>query len=271
MNYEIHQYDHSSEIVKADINEFWFCHVEKGSATILFEEKKYKLPTDTVFIVQEGARFKMLSSSRDMKMECFVFYDSVMNIVYPLLGAEADFGELDMTFWDDQRLGKPYGYILSREYELLRFVIELPDLIARNKMIIASLTHLLLVVYNAMGTPKKPFQSDNSKRSRQLLNRFYELITTNTHIGHRDNRFYAEKLCISERYLFKVCKKETGKTPKELIHQILISQIKNSLLITEMTLQQLADRYHFPDQSAFGQFFKRQEGISPSEFRRKYK
>lgn len=271
MNYEIHQYDHFSEIVKADIYEFWFCRVKEGRLTILFEDKKYKLPTNTVFIVQEGARFKMLSSSRDMKMECFVFYETMMNIVYPLLGAEADFGELDMMFIDDQRLSKPYGYILSREFELLHFVIELPDLIARNKMIIASLTHLLLVIYNALCIPEKPLQNNNSKRSRQLLNRFYELFTSNTLMGHRDNRFYAEKLCISERYLFKVCKQETGKTPKEIIHQILISQIKNSLLFTDMTIQQLADRYHFPDQSAFGQFFKRQEGISPSEFRKKYK
>jgi AraC-like DNA-binding protein len=90
-------------------------------------------------------------------------------------------------------------------------------------------------------------------------------------MGQRDVSFYAKKLCISERYLSKLCKAETGKTPKILINQSLIGEIKNALLTTEMSHQQIADRFGFPDQSAFGQFFKRQEGISPSEFRKKYK
>ncbi|MBO7572495.1 MAG: AraC family transcriptional regulator [Bacteroidales bacterium] len=67
------------------------------------------------------------------------------------------------------------------------------------------------------------------------------------------------------------CKAETGQTPKDLINQSLIGEIKNALLTSEMTHQQISDRFGFPDQSAFGQFFKRQEGISPSEFRQKYK
>ncbi|MBR3947358.1 MAG: AraC family transcriptional regulator, partial [Bacteroidales bacterium] len=66
-------------------------------------------------------------------------------------------------------------------------------------------------------------------------------------------------------------KKETGKTPKDFINETIIGEIKNALLTTEMSHQQIADRFGFPDQSAFGQFFKRQEGISPSEFRKMYK
>ena len=89
--------------------------------------------------------------------------------------------------------------------------------------------------------------------------------------GERSINFYAAKLCISERYLFAVCKKETGQSPKEIINSFLIGTIKNVLLTTDLTLQQIADRLCFPDQSSFGQYFKRHEGISPSEFRQKYK
>lgn len=271
MNYEIQQYGHSNVIIKTNLNEFWLCRVLKGKAEVLFEQKEYKVLTDMVFVVQEGAQFKVISSSNDMKMEVLVIDEPLMNVVYSLLGAEADFGTLNLAFWSDKTLDEPFCRMLSADYESLRIAIEQSNLVARNKMITALLVHLLLTLYNASGNPDKPLQSDNSKRSRQLLNHFFELVGENILSGQRNIPFYAEKLCVSERYLFKVCKKETGKTPKDLINEFLIGQIKNTLLTTEMTHQQIADQFGFPDQSAFGQFFKRQEGMSPSEFRQKYR
>ena len=271
MNYIVQQYDRAKAIVKTELSKFWLCHVQHGTITVSFEQEKHKLLADTVFVVPEGAQFKVVSSSRNMRMEVLVFDEPLMNVVYALLGAEADFGSLEMAFWSDKTIDEPFNRMLAADYGLLRVAVEQPNLVARNKMITALLVHLLLTLYNASDRPKNTTQSDNSKRSRQLLNHFFELVGENILSGQRTITFYAEKLCVSERYLFKVCKKETGKTPKELINEFLIGQIKNALLTTEMTHQQIADQFNFPDQSAFGQFFKRQEGMSPSEWRQRYR
>lgn len=271
MNYILHQYDHATAIVKNDLSEFWLCQIQKGTITVSFEQEKHKMLANTVFVVPEGAQFNVVSSSRDMQMEVLVFDEPLMNVVYALLGAEADFGSLEMTFWSDKTIDEPFSRMLVADYDLLRVAVEQPDLVARNKMITASLVHILLTLYNASDRPENTMRSDNSKRSRQLLNHFFELVGENILSGQRNIPFYAERLCVSERYLFKVCKKETGKTPKDLINEFLIGQIKNVLLTTEMTHQQIADQFGFPDQSAFGQFFKRQEGMSPSEYRQRYK
>ena len=271
MNYIVQQYDHATAIVKTELSEFWLCHVQHGTITVSFEQEKHKLLADTVFVVPEGIQFKVVSSSRNMRMEVLVFDEPLMNVVYALLGAEADFGSLEMAFWSDKTIDEPFNRMLAADYDLLRVAVEQPKLVARNKMITALLVHLLLTLYNASDRPENTTQKDNSKRSRQLLNHFFELVGENILSGQRNLPFYAEKLCVSERYLFKVCKKETGKTPKDLINEFLIGQIKNALLTTEMTHQQIADQFGFPDQSAFGQFFKRQEGMSPSEFRQRYR
>lgn len=271
MNYIVQQYDHATAIVKTELSKFWLCHVQHGTITVSFEHEKHKMLADTVFVVPEGAQFNVVSSSRDMRMEVLVFDEPLMNVVYALLGAEADFGLLEMTLWSDKTIKEPFNRMLVADYDLLRVAVELPDLVACNKMITALLVHLLLTLYNASDRPENTTQSDNSKRSRQLLNHFFELVGENILSGQRNIPFYADKLCVSERYLFKVCKKETGKTPKDFINEFLIGQIKNALLTTELTHQQIADQFGFPDQSAFGQFFKRQEGMSPSEFRQKYR
>lgn len=270
-NYKILRYNHSSEIIKDNINEFWLCRMQNGSARVLFENEKHKVANDTVFAVQEGASFRVASSSRNMQLEVLVFNEQLMNVVYSLLGAEADFGSLETIFWANKELDEPFGKIMSMDYESLLTIIQQQPLVARHKMVVASLVHLLLALYNAADDATKPQQYDNSKRPRMLLNHFFELVSENIMMGHKSVSFYAKKLCISERYLSKLCKDETGQTPKDLINQSLIGEIKNALLTSELTHQQIADRFGFPDQSAFGQFFKRQEGISPSEYRRKYK
>ncbi|NCA80102.1 MAG: AraC family transcriptional regulator [Sphingobacteriia bacterium] len=58
-------------------------------------------------------------------------------------------------------------------------------------------------------------------------------------------------------------------TPKQLLDDVVISLIKQSLLATTLNNQQIADKFGFSDQSAFGQYFKRCTKLSPSEFRKR--
>ena len=271
LNYTFHKYVHDAGIVKSDLNGFWLCRLIQGNIRILFEQSEYEIKKGAVFVLQEGVRFKWLSNSPDMELEVLSFHVQLMNIVYSLLGAEADFGSLKVDFWCNHRMKKPFSRLLTLDYESLRTAVQHPALTARNKMVTAGLVHLLLILYNAADSNTDVSHYDNGKRSRLILCHYYELLGEYVTSGMRNIPFYADKLCISARYLSRICKAETGRTPKEILHQFLIGEIKNALLTSEQSNQQIADRFGFPDQSSFGQFFKRQESMSPSEFRKRYR
>ena len=273
MKYEVRHYQSADvdALVKNNINETWLCRVVRGGATLLFDLKQQRVTSKTVFIVPEGVHFKALSATIHFEMELLLFDESLMNVVYALLGAEADFGSLEQAFWSNRTLRDPFGRLMEMDYEALSIAIQEPSLSVHHKMITSSLTHLLLTIYNSSNLHNQTLkQSNNHSRPRLILNRFYELVGSGVLTGERNIRFYAKKLCVTERYLYKICKKETDQSPKEIIDSFLVSTIKNALLITEMTLQQIADQYRFPDPSAFSQYFKRHEGLTPSDFRQKY-
>lgn len=81
----------------------------------------------------------------------------------------------------------------------------------------------------------------------------------------------AKELFISQRYLSDTLKKETGKTTIDHLHLYLIEEAKNILLQPNKTVSQVAYELGFEYPAYFSRVFKKKEGVSPSEFREKYK
>ena len=82
-----------------------------------------------------------------------------------------------------------------------------------------------------------------------------------------DVSFYADKLCITPRYLSQTTDKAVGKSPKQIIADYLMSEAKSYLDTTRLTVQEIADKLGFSSQALFCKFFRNQEKTSPSEYR----
>jgi len=81
----------------------------------------------------------------------------------------------------------------------------------------------------------------------------------------------ANKLSVSQRYLSDTLKKETGKTTTEHLHLHLIDKAKNILLQPNKSISEVAYELGFEYPPYFSKLFKKKEGISPTEYREKYK
>lgn len=109
-------------------------------------------------------------------------------------------------------------------------------------------------------------KEDQLHRPIDLYNQFVSLVTNHYTEAH-DVAFYADKLCISTRYLSKVTEKTVSKSPKQIISDYLTNEAKNYLKTTRLTIQEIAFRLGFSSQTMFCKFFKAQEGRTPSEVR----
>lgn len=103
--------------------------------------------------------------------------------------------------------------------------------------------------------------------SRRLFNGFCKLVTENCYARH-EVKFYADKLCITPYYLSKITARITGTTPKQLIDWQIVAEIKHLLTTTDMTVTEIADRFHFDSTSYLGRYFRRHTGMTPTEFRK---
>ena len=113
--------------------------------------------------------------------------------------------------------------------------------------------------------------------SNDLLERFNQQLGDYFHSGQlQENGIpsiekIADKLMVSQRYLSDTLKKETGKTTTEHLHLYLIDEAKNILLDPNKTVAEVAYSLGFEYPPYFSRLFKKKEGISPTEYREKYK
>ena len=101
-----------------------------------------------------------------------------------------------------------------------------------------------------------------------VLTGFLTLVEKNA-ASHHDIGFYADRLCLTPKYLSKLIKRKTGQTAKETIANHLLFRARTMLLNSDYSIQQISDALGFPSQSVFGKFFKKGMGVSPREYRLK--
>ncbi|MCF4102196.1 helix-turn-helix transcriptional regulator [Gillisia sp. M10.2A] len=81
----------------------------------------------------------------------------------------------------------------------------------------------------------------------------------------------ADTLSVSQRYLSDTLKKETGKTTTEHVHLYLIDEAKHILLQPNKSVSEVAYELGFEYPPYFSRLFKKKEGITPTEYREKFK
>ena len=85
---------------------------------------------------------------------------------------------------------------------------------------------------------------------------------------HHDVGFYAERVCLTPKYFSAVIKQETGHNAAYWIRVKIIAEAKMLLHIRQdLSVQSIADMLGFGEQASFSRYFKRETGLSPTEFR----
>ncbi|MBR4714400.1 MAG: helix-turn-helix transcriptional regulator [Paludibacteraceae bacterium] len=115
---------------------------------------------------------------------------------------------------------------------------------------------------------KEDSQKSYLTREMQIFQNFFQLASQNFKVEH-SVAFYADKLCISPKYLSMAVKQAVNKTPSETIQGFLIQEAKVLLKNTNMTIKQISNDLNFQNPSFFCRYFRKYVGVSPIEYRTK--
>lgn len=114
---------------------------------------------------------------------------------------------------------------------------------------------------------KRLFKADDMARLRSAdMNAFKSLLEQKFRQSHKVQD-YAQELCISEKQLSELVKKNTGLNVLEYIHERILLEAKRLLLHNDLTAKEISHHLNFDDPSHFVKFFKKKTSQTPLEFR----
>ena len=110
-------------------------------------------------------------------------------------------------------------------------------------------------------------QDTGTERSKVVFDRFMNLVSE-YHMEEHSVAFYADRLCLSPKYLSKLIKSASGRSASDWIDSYVILEAKNMLRYSDAPVKEIAVRLDFPDPASFHKFFKARTGMTPTQYRR---
>ncbi|MBR1462782.1 MAG: AraC family transcriptional regulator [Prevotella sp.] len=137
-----------------------------------------------------------------------------------------------------------------------------------NRQTAASLIAAQMHHYDGIMRQYANREPDSRNREQTIFDRFIYLVNQYAPMQHHI-KFYADKMCLTERYLGTVVRQASGTTAKEWIDRALTTRIEVELRHSDKTIARIAKEMNFPNPSFFCKYFKRMTNTTPFDYRKK--
>lgn len=239
-----------------------FCR--RGSATVTVDQLRDRVTRDTLLLLLPGSILHLNERTDDFRVRfCAFSLELFSEVAY----------RLDPSFFhilhEHAIIRLPDRIIegVRNWFQMASYTYRDRGNIFRNTIIRNRLQNVLLEAFDKTQRFAPDVHSQTgTTRQADLFQRFVALVHEHC-TEQREVAFYADRLCISTRYLSTIIRSVAHSTAKEFIDRSVVLEIKMLLGSTELSVQEIAYRLHFPDQSYLGRFFKKHTGVSPTEFR----
>lgn len=249
---------------RSEVGSIMLCF--KGRAIVEHNHIEHELPTHGIAIVFPGDMFSIAETSDDFYMyRLWLSNDIFDEITY----------NLPNSFFNHIADKPVYGLSEEEFYTLASYHFRIilnktadRENICRREIVINLLCNLFLEIYDKIARFCRIDTLSNTRRKR-LFDRFAELLWM--HHDKRDVSYFADKLCISSKYLSVICSDATGIPAKEFIDRCRICELKQTLRTTDLTVKQIAELFDFPSTGNMCRFFKARTGSTISDYRQSVK
>lgn len=235
--------------------------ITNGRARVLINLIEYIFRPNYISLIAPGPIIQIIETSQDFDAHMMAIEHNFL----PVSGKEEFFAHF---------LQRKKNLLLplttTEQVQIENFITVMWDVLQEPVFRKEVIQHLLAgLLYNIEYIAKNKGQSESSPLTHQndIFQRFISLVNTYSKT-ERNVSFYADKLCLTPRYLNTVIRQASQQTVMDWINQSIILEAKVLLKHSNRLVYQISDELNFPNPSFFSKFFKRMTGMTPQEYQK---
>ncbi len=235
----------------------------QGSMHVRLNLEEYVLGVNDVLVVTTGAIGECLDISEDCKVVMIAFSDD-----YFIPKANSQTMIPMMKFFVKKSLLHLTDEQMADTMEMYRRMcrrVRQADFQYKREMLSSCIQMLFYEVCDIIKPELEKMESEPGTRKKQIFDNFMDLLKKH-YTTERSIEFYADKMCITPKYLSHIVYTVSGRHAGDWIRDYVILEAKALLKTHQYTIQQVADLLNFPNQSFFGTYFKRATSLSPKAY-----
>lgn len=211
-----------------------------------------------------GCIFQLLERSENIRFFCMMIAPEVIDSIQKSFGIHIDLAHRYYNFGvhDISESSMEMGRAM---YRLIKEELEQPDYEMKKEVIQRYCEIWILKDFSMTEGQRKPEIRKPVGRKEQIFRDFLTLLEQ-YYTQERSISFYADRMCLTPKYLSTIVKEVSGKHGMQWIDEYVALEAKALLRDGSMSVKQVSDRLNFPSQSMFGRFFKKMTGYSPKQY-----
>ena len=243
------------------INDHRFGLILNGEAHINFNLQERHVTAGTLVYIGPGTIINPIRLSDDLRIFGFALFAN-----FPMPFAQ---GQMPSAFNGQVRdFQLPANEAdISTARHILDTIWHVVHSSDYHRPVVMSLVAALMHHYDHLFRQQSDMHAVSRSREQTIFDRFIQLASQHC-AEHHQIGYYADRLCLTERYLSTVIRQTSGTTAKDWIDRALITRIKIELRHTDKPAAQIAEEMHFANPSFFAKYFRRLTGLTPMEYKK---
>ena len=240
-------------------------YCRKGQIRYTVDTKEKTVKPGDFIIITDRQVVENFSISPDAETQCIVMS---MPFFYEVIRDKGDLSAL-MLFSKDHpvvTLTRQEADVFEQYFLFIKQKISTTGNPFRKKLVSALVLAMIYDLNNIIQRVQ-PVPIGRQTRAEVIFNDFIKLVEENFQRERRVS-WYAQKLCITPKYLSESIKLISKRSPNEWIDKYVMVEIRLQLKNSNKNIKTIAEDLNFPNQSFLGKYFKEHTGMSPSKYRR---
>ncbi len=254
-------------ISKPHSHNFYLCVLfTKGHGTHEIDFRSYAIKPGTVFMLKPGQTHAW---QFDDEPDGFIFFHS--REFYEMTFGKNDLNSFPFyySFQNPPQLELPVeNHEIQDKFSLLYSEYLNSNLFKELK--IANIINDIYIDLSRVYTSNIDQERYIPTRYSKILEDFEKLLNSSHHV-HKLPKYYADQLNITTKHLNRVLRETVDKTTHEMIAERVIIEAKKRIVQSDDPLTSISDDLGFSDYAYFSKYYKSKTGLSPLEFKAKYR